>query len=820
MYGDNMAGKPSAPRRLTARMPTWVLVLIFLGLIFAFMLIFVLAILNRGASLPEENSNPTATSAFPVNATSLQLSPAEGQAATPITLIGRGWRAGDTVFIGLDDPADGQPPSIDSTAVLVAATVSETGDFTASFAFPDSAPWTNLSRVLVVAQSRLTGQSAATEFRLVLPQTVTPTPSPTAQFTETGTPCSDRLTFVSHVTIPPNSELEPNTPFVKTWRLQNSGTCTWDPSYDLVFVSDDAMQGQTVVALPGNVPPASTIDLSINLIAPSTPGTYRGVWGLRDGRGILFAVGEGASDPLTVDIVVGVRPTPVISAWRGEYFDNVNVAGQPKLIRNDENVKFDWGAFSPATGIPTDLFSARWTRALQFAAGTYRFSVVSDDGVRVWLDGELIIDQWRDTSAVTHTADRVLNAGSHDLRVEYYDRAGSARIELSWQQLDNYPDWRGEYFANANLANAPQIIRNDAAIDFSFGRDAPGPNIPVDEFSVRWTRTLYFDAGAYRFRALVDDGVRLYVDSVLVIDQWRDGSLRDVSVDLNLAAGNHGLRVEYYERSGDALIRLNWEKLGDAFSDWRGEYYANADLSGPLALVRNDASIDFDWGEASAVQGLPVDNFSVRWTRALTFEAGTYRFTVRVDDGARLWVDNNLVVDEWRDGSPREVSGDIDLASGVHNLRVEYYERVGGASIQVAWQKITRQPGQEWTAEFWNNPALSGAAIYARSDSMIDFDWGQAAPNPQVHSDNFSARWTRAVTFDPGTYRFTAQADDGIRVMIDGVRVIDVWGVGSGTEVHTIDVPLQGAHQIVVEYFDATGRAQVRANWERVGDLP
>jgi hypothetical protein len=819
MYGDNMAGKPGTSRRLTARMPTWVLVLIFLGLVFVFMLILALAVLNRGATLPAIGA-ATATSAFPVNATSLQLSPAEGNAGTPLTLIGRGWRPGDTVFIGLDDPSDNQPPAVDNTAILVAATVSDTGDFTASFIYPGSLPWASLSRVLIVVQSRLTGQTAATEFRLIAPQTLTPTPSPTPQFTETGAPCSDRAAFVSDVTVPSNSEFEPGTPFVKTWRVQNVGTCAWDTSYDLVFVGDNAMQGATVVALPGSVPPGSTLDLSIDLTAPPAPGTYRGVWGLRNGRGILFEVGENASDALTVEIVVGVKPTLVVSGWRGEYFDNPNLSGQPKLVRDDPDVRFVWGAFSPATGIPIDNFSARWTRSLSFNAGTYRFSVVSDDGVRVWLDGELIVDQWRDSAALTHTADRVLSAGAHDLRIEYYDHTGAARIELSWQQLDNYPDWRAEYFTNANLSGAPQIVRNDTTIDFTWGRGAADSHLPVDEFSARWSRTLYFEGGAYRFRALVDDGVRLYVDSVLVIDQWRDGSLRDTSVDLNLAAGNHGLRVEYYERTGDALIRLSWEKLGDTFPDWRGEYYANVDLSGSLALVRNDASIDFDWGQTAPVQGMPVDNFSARWTRTATFEAGTYRFTARVDDGARLWVDNNLIVDEWRDGSPREVSGDIDLASGAHNLRVEYYDRVGNASIRVSWQKITRLPGQEWAAEFWNNPDLSGAPVYVRSDSAVDFDWGQAAPNPQVHSDHFSARWTRAVTFDPGAYRLSAQSDDGVRVLIDGVRVIDVWSVGGGTDVHTIDVPLQGAHQIIVEYFDETGRAQVKVTWERVGDLP
>ena len=75
--------------------------------------------------------------------------------------------------------------------------------------------------------------------------------------------------------------------------------------------------------------------------------------------------------------------------------------------------------------------------------------------------------------------------------------------------------WRGEYFNNPNLQGAPVLVRNDPSINFNWGAGSPAPNIPVDYFSARWTRSLMFDGGMYRFSAQADDGVRVWLDSQL-----------------------------------------------------------------------------------------------------------------------------------------------------------------------------------------------------------------------------------------------------------------------------------------------------------------
>ena len=90
----------------------------------------------------------------------------------------------------------------------------------------------------------------------------------------------------------------------------------------------------------------------------------------------------------------------------------------------------------------------------------------------------------------------------------------------------SFPDWKGEYYNNMELWGAPSLVRNDPAIDFNWGTGSPSDRIRPNDFSVRWTRTVYMDADRYRFNARMDDGMRVFLDGNLIIDDWSDGSVR------------------------------------------------------------------------------------------------------------------------------------------------------------------------------------------------------------------------------------------------------------------------------------------------------
>lgn len=124
---------------------------------------------------------------------------------------------------------------------------------------------------------------------------------------------------------------------------------------------------------------------------------------------------------------------PAINAWKGVYWDNRTLSGEWALCRNDGSVDFNWWLGGPGSGIPSDNFSARWERTWWFNAGVYRFHLAGDDGVRLWVDGGLKIDQWRDQGYTDYTVDLTLSTGNHALKVEYYENGGGAAVKLWWE---------------------------------------------------------------------------------------------------------------------------------------------------------------------------------------------------------------------------------------------------------------------------------------------------------------------------------------------------------------------------------------------------
>lgn len=167
--------------------------------------------------------------------------------------------------------------------------------------------------------------------------TVPPAPAPTLPNQPTTTPtatlptprsdlCTDQAEFVKDVSIPDNTTLKPGQRFTKTWRLRNRGDCTWSPQYALVFVEGDRMEAALEIPLSGYVPPNETIDLSVEMTAPSESGQYQGQWMLKSADGSRFGIGEKADKPFWVRIVVSETVSDLdlgAPTWR-DTFKNAN----------------------------------------------------------------------------------------------------------------------------------------------------------------------------------------------------------------------------------------------------------------------------------------------------------------------------------------------------------------------------------------------------------------------------------------------------------------------------------------------------------------
>jgi photosystem II stability/assembly factor-like uncharacterized protein len=154
----------------------------------------------------------------------------------------------------------------------------------------------------------------------IQPPSPPPTLTPLPPLTATNTPIQpppptiqpsgcDRASFVADVTVPDNTTFSPGAAFSKTWRLKNSGYCTWTTSYKLMFYSGEQMSAPTSVNLPWNVYAGQTVDLTVSMAAPGAPGQYRGFWALANTGGTMFGIGANASNPFWVQInVAGDMP--------------------------------------------------------------------------------------------------------------------------------------------------------------------------------------------------------------------------------------------------------------------------------------------------------------------------------------------------------------------------------------------------------------------------------------------------------------------------------------------------------------------------------
>ncbi|PWH12611.1 MAG: hypothetical protein DDG60_12565 [Anaerolineae bacterium] len=144
--------------------------------------------------------------------------------------------------------------------------------------------------------------------------TSTPSASPaTAVPLDTALAPCDAARFVADVTVPDGTPYAPGTAFVKTWRLKNIGTCTWNSSYSLVFDAGDVMGGPSSLPLPGTVAPGEEIDISISLIAPVKAGKYRGYWRLQNPTGQTLSIEKGYNGR-SFFVEIQVKPTGAADA--------------------------------------------------------------------------------------------------------------------------------------------------------------------------------------------------------------------------------------------------------------------------------------------------------------------------------------------------------------------------------------------------------------------------------------------------------------------------------------------------------------------------
>jgi uncharacterized protein YraI len=257
---------------------------------------------------------------------------------------------------------------------------------------------------------------------------------------------------------------------------------------------------------------------------------------------------------------------------------------------------------------------------------------------------------------------------------------------------------------------------------------------------------------------------------------------------------------------------------------WNAEYFNNIYLTGPPALIRQDMSIDFNWGISAPLQGISADNFSVRWSTDQYFAEGTYRFYVLADDNADLRIDNpsQPQIDTFRNPSVSQIiTTDVRLATGTHHIQVDYREVTGYAYIYVTWINLATHPtvpnfpvpqpllyvGTPWIAQYYPNASFVGKPSFARSENTPSHYWGMEAPSMNMPIDAFSVRWSSYQLLNAGNYQLGVRADDGVRVYMDGILYLDAWSGEPATSHTTMVNVATGQHYFQVDYYEAGGIA-------------
>jgi chitodextrinase len=440
-------------------------------------------------------------------------------------------------------------------------------------------------------------------------------------------------------------------------------------------------------------------------------------------------------------------PAPAQGAFTGCYYNNPDLTGAPALVRTDNRIDFDWTFTPPAPAVSGPSFSVRWQGGFQLSAGTYNFTVVASDGIRVYVDGALILDRWRDQPVSLYVAQQALTSGSHMITVEYYQRAGAAKVYVAWVNsapVVSVPVITSFTAAPSNISAGQQSTLNWAvsgastvSINNGIGNVSGAASRAVSPAQTT-TYVLTASNGAGQATASVTVNVagtpaqdttpptRPVITSAAASAATR--------VDLTWTASTDNIGVVAYRiiRNGMAvglvpspgvsyadstvLPGITYTYAVQAFDGagnysaastsatvttpaapvqtgctpgmnvFTGCYYSNTNLTGTPVLIRTDPAINFDWTFNTPGPSLPSNNYSVRWEGSFTFQAGYYTFNATTSDGMRIYIDGTLILDRWRDQPVFSYAIRRFLTAGMHLITVEYYERTGSATARLSWQ--------------------------------------------------------------------------------------------------------------------------------------
>ncbi len=451
-------------------------------------------------------------------------------------------------------------------------------------------------------------------------------------------------------------------------------------------------------------------------------------------------------------------------------------------------------------------------------------STVVNNYFPTWINSDFSKCVWKNN--VTETTTKFVSRATGDFRPTLGSPlidAGDLLSSIMDFFLGNAPDAGALEFDlfsalmkpdyGASVKTTPTVVSN---------LEASGDNVSA---TVTWSPRP--EAASYRvYRSYSLDGA-----FALVANSLKGTSFTDTKADRGVDTYYYVTAVNAAGESVVSEVVVAKPAFAAKGSGLAASYFSNPDLQGAPTLTRIE-NVDNVWGKSSPGGAVPADGFSARWEGFVEAPVtGPFRFRINSDDGYRVWVNGDLVAEDWGDGGHAEVFT-MDLVAGVkYEVKMEYFENEGSATAQLMWMypnhALSAIPANRLyqpdlpglNATYFNTWNLDARQFsFNRVDSQINFDWGLGSPDPRIPANLFSARWTGTLVCPTaGNYTFTVYADNFVRIWINDELVIDKWVNAVGTYNGTIRLPAKGRYNIKVEYAEAGDKAAIKLGWAYPG---
>lgn len=511
-------------------------------------------------------------------------------------------------------------------------------------------------------------------------------------------------------------------------------------------------------------------------------------------------------------------PVGTGNGLKADYSDGYNISTL-KYSQTDRNIDFDWGAGSPNTALlGNDQFSIKWTGKIQpLYSEQYTFYLTADDGVKLTINGQNIINDFNATGLHTRTGTITLTAGQkYDFQLRYGEAAGNASVKLEWQSASQMR----QIVPKAQLYSRPAATTGPltAFTDCNFGGFSAGFTIGDYKLAALELKGIadneissFKIAPGYKVVLFKNDNfsgdsIVLTANTAHPGSGWDDkvSSLKVQANGVTTLAGSYTFKNVKSGLYLDIRGGLGGQSEGGPVQLWHGTNAANQLFTlkhlgnGRYTITAYHSAKSLDVAQSSLAEDAQIWQWTALETRnqqfiAIQADSGYYKF-ISVLSGKAIDILNQSTAPE----------------AGV----VQHTDTGQASNRWLLTLKGSFGNGDGLTAQYYNGMAFD-SLYFTRTDKKVEFDWGEGTPGGGLGVDHYSIRWTGQI--EPrysGEYTFYLTSDNGRRLWIDNQLVIDKWLNDWDIEYSgNITLTAGQKYDIKIEYYEDFGGANIRFRW-------